>query len=108
MNTLITDIKAALLYLQFYQNWESSNEIDGGEFSNPILENSGLITKIVELGYPDPSTIVYDNDGCPNIQWKSHTNTFITTFNGPDHTENKFSCIEFYESIDFNPNFFNL
>lgn len=116
MKALVNDMKAALLYLQFYQAKENDDNYPLGQsdqYAKFILNHSDIITKIVELGYPDPTTIPYDDDDCPNIRWESWVIDEKHSPNKDYRTEQnisikKFSCIDFYESIDFNPNYFKI
>lgn len=109
MKTLITDIKAALLYLSFFQITEDPDAFDHDLFFDTPEQQLGSISKdIIELGYPDPTTIIFDDDGCPSIPWKSHNNITLTEFDKSSIKGSYFSCIEFYESIDFNPNYFTI
>lgn len=98
MKTLITDIKAAILYLTYFQVYEGDNPGEQKTLQLEIISNN-----LIDLGYPDPRTIPFDDDGCPNITWASNDHEHTSDFS----LSKDFSCIEFYESIEFNPNFFN-
>jgi len=103
MKSIILDMKAATLYLMYYQGTES--DLAFNDTDEPVgLRYSDLITKIVELGYPDPTTIPYDDDGCPSITWESDK---PENYIDPDHIT-LFSCIAFYEAIDYDPKYFNI
>jgi len=58
------------------------------------------------MGYPDPLQIPYDDDGVPSIQWKSYYSDISPNLGDVQITK-PFSCIEFYEAINYNPEFFN-
>lgn len=92
MTNLILDIKAALLYLTCFQYMEEHPEIPQGEYALPLAKE---VTWLHENDYPDPTQVVYDEDGIPQVKWKS--NKFLCSD----------ICLDLYENINFDPKFFN-
>ena len=88
----LNDIRAAILYLIFFQVQENLIEDDSQE--SIALKCSWEISTLVQMGYPDPTTIVYDNEGIPQINWQNpNTST-------PE-------ILALYEHMDWDPNYFS-
>jgi hypothetical protein len=79
------DREAAELYLKYWQIGESPG-LDH-PYTISILAQYGtedeIAQKIIELGYPNPKEVVFDNEGCPMIQWRSEN----------------FDCEDYYTNI---------
>lgn len=89
MNTShLKDIKAAILYLIFFQLNENN------ETEEPIaLIASNEITTLVQMGYQDPTTIIYDNDGIPHPTWQNPNTSPL-------------EILALYEHMGWDPNYF--
>jgi hypothetical protein len=84
MNASLTlDIKVALILLAIYQNGELEFPSDH--------RHQNLLLQLREIGpFNDP--IIFDNEGIPQIPFETSL----------------FNCQAFYESIDYNPQFFQI
>ena len=85
MKTQLLNIKAALLYLLYFQITEASESDEQEDDINKIAD------QLFDMDYPAPGDVIFDNDGIPQIQW-------------PDN----FNCQEFYDLIDYNIYYFKV
>lgn len=87
MKQVILDIKAAILYLQYFQLQEEGHELD-----SPAMESTRNQLKII--GYPNPDKVPFDEDGIPHIGWASE--------------RFQEQVPELYEAIEYSPSFFDI
>lgn len=65
------DLKAAKLYLEYWQAGEAG-------LPNQLQEEARLRSLIMDLGYPDPEKIVFDNEAMPWIKWQDPNFDWVT------------------------------
>ena len=97
MKHLINDIKAAMLYLYYFQIIEElaqEPEIKINEL--PMVQR--ITGQLILMGYENPTKVAFDEDGLPNdITWKLS-----------EHRDSYDWIQELYEAIDFSPAFFDI
>jgi hypothetical protein len=86
MKALLNDIKAAILLLKLYESIENNTD------DYPSDESTDIHMAIVEHGYgSDDEPFNFDNNRIPDVTWQS----------------SEFDCKAFYESINYDHNFFD-